>query len=867
MLKHIKTKILIFLIPIIAIIVTFTFIVSISIGQSMLDNETRDKMLVLDELKSSEIQNLINEMNSITVSIVSNVSKTYNKIDFDEYETILSDIMGTNPNIYGVAIILEPYVLGDDISYSATYAQKNEDGTIYSDTEYTKNTYNFYGSEYYELAKKSDSLSFSKSTKDKISGKNIIVSSMPIKDDNGNFIGCVATKIQLDSLSAILNTYANDFSKLYIIDENGIFIAHEDIENVKNGVSVYDLNNEELNNALENEIYKNNEGVFNYTNEGVKYTAFYNTISNFNWKLINVIPYKDLTYDITDKSSLFFILAALNIVVLALLMMYLINRYVEKPIKVLLKEVELVANNTYKPGIPEELKNNKDEFGTLGYEIDIMKTKLKNYQNELEDAVNKNLSFAEEMKVQNDSLIKNENQLIEALNYRRAILNSLPDLLFVVNLDGQIIEQVGYNSSKIINSDDFVGNYFYDILEDKNLIDTIYEKVDAVSGTQNVGFLELCLIDDKYEEHFDIRFSQCTNDTFVALIRNMTDFQKQIKEINYLVNFDQLTGLLNRVNLRKQTNELIKYKDFPFVIVIADIIGVKLVNSSYGFEVGDIFIKEFADILINTQFGDKILGYYGGGQFCILLKNADDVKAEEFIKIVKDECKNHFIKDINISAAFGYYCMQDEHSSVDYAINTAEKFLFANKNKEYANNHIDTIEIINRTLQAKSPREQFHSDRVADLCQKFAKVYGFSEKEQMQMHTAGLLHDIGKIGIPENILDKPGRLTDQEFVEMRKHPEIGHKILEASGNMNEIADIIVSHHERWDGTGYPNGLKGNEIPLKSRMITIIDAYDAMVSDRSYRNGVATELAIKELIRCKDIQFDPELVDMFIDKIL
>ncbi|MFV0315295.1 MAG: HD-GYP domain-containing protein, partial [Anaerotignum sp.] len=131
----------------------------------------------------------------------------------------------------------------------------------------------------------------------------------------------------------------------------------------------------------------------------------------------------------------------------------------------------------------------------------------------------------------------------------------------------------------------------------------------------------------------------------------------------------------------------------------------------------------------------------------------------------------------------------------------------------------------------------------------------------------GLLHDIGKIGISENLLNKPGELTGKEYEEICKHSEIGYRIVKASENMKEISESILSHHEKWDGSGYPRGIKGEEIPIASRIIAITDTYDAMTSDRSYRLAMPKTDAIEELIRCKGTQFEPGLVDVFVNEVL
>ena len=178
-----------------------------------------------------------------------------------------------------------------------------------------------------------------------------------------------------------------------------------------------------------------------------------------------------------------------------------------------------------------------------------------------------------------------------------------------------------------------------------------------------------------------------------------------------------------------------------------------------------------------------------------------------------------------------------------------------------------TINAIITTLHEKNKREEQHSHRVSMLCESMAKALALPEDRIKELKTAGLLHDIGKIAIEENILNKPGKLTNEEWEEIKRHPEIGYRILSTVNDMSEMAEYVLYHHERYNGMGYPKGLKGEEIPLQSRIIAIADTYDAMVSERSYRGALPEEVAIKELAINAGIQFDLELVEIFIEKVL
>lgn len=179
----------------------------------------------------------------------------------------------------------------------------------------------------------------------------------------------------------------------------------------------------------------------------------------------------------------------------------------------------------------------------------------------------------------------------------------------------------------------------------------------------------------------------------------------------------------------------------------------------------------------------------------------------------------------------------------------------------------NTISTIINTLHEKNPREEQHSRRVSEICQKIGKEIGFSEIEVSRLKIIGLLHDIGKIAIEEGILNKPGKLTTKEWDEIKRHPDIGYRILSSSYDMLELAECILAHHERWDGTGYPKKLKGEAIPRVARIIALADCYDAMTSERSYRNALSKKEALTEIQNNSGIQFDPEIVSIFVEMVL
>ena len=176
-----------------------------------------------------------------------------------------------------------------------------------------------------------------------------------------------------------------------------------------------------------------------------------------------------------------------------------------------------------------------------------------------------------------------------------------------------------------------------------------------------------------------------------------------------------------------------------------------------------------------------------------------------------------------------------------------------------------TINLILNALFEKNPREMMHSKRVGEIAEQIATKMGLSEETIHNLKTAGMMHDIGKIGIDESILNNPGRLTDIEWEEIRRHPEIGYRILNTVSEFSDIATCVLEHHEHWDGRGYPRGLKGDQISLEARIVGFADAYDAMTTSRTYRNALDEPNALEEIQQCAGTQFDPDIVQLFTDE--
>lgn len=334
-------------------------------------------------------------------------------------------------------------------------------------------------------------------------------------------------------------------------------------------------------------------------------------------------------------------------------------------------------------------------------------------------------------------------------------------------------------------------------------------------------------------------------------------------EILYMSYHDQLTGVYNRRFFEEEFNRYNAKRYMPISLIMADVNGLKLINDAFGHEAGDELLKRMARVLGENCRDGEVIARLGGDEFVILLPSTDEYEAEAIVKRIKSSCHNEAFKNIEFSMSFGWDSKTTVDESIKDLFKRVEDQMYRNKLVESPSIRGKMFDTVIKTLHAKNEREERHSSRVSEYSELIAKSLCMNSIKVKELKTAGWLHDIGKIAISDSILDKTGKLDDEEWKEVKKHPEIGYRILNSVNEFTELSEHILSHHERYDGKGYPKGLKGDEIPLQSRIIAIADAYDAMTSDRTYRNALSENEAIQQLKINSGTQFDPLLVDVFV----
>jgi len=327
---------------------------------------------------------------------------------------------------------------------------------------------------------------------------------------------------------------------------------------------------------------------------------------------------------------------------------------------------------------------------------------------------------------------------------------------------------------------------------------------------------------------------------------------------------DQLTGLYNRRFFEEEIERLDIKRQLPLSIIMADINGLKIINDIYGHQQGDKTLKKIADILKEVFREDDIVARQGGDEFAVLLPKTNAKELKIIINRVKEKIvevnKN---ENIAISIALGSAIKKNTEQNINDIFKKADDNMYQNKLSESRSNKNNIVQGLLNTLAAESYETKEHALRMTKLALDFGEKLGLSNAEINRLSLLATLHDIGETNINKEILNKPGKLNKKEWEIMKNHSEQGYKIASTSEEFALVADEIFSHHEHWDGSGYPEGLKGEEIPYLARIISIIDAYDVMTTERPYSDPISKEEALEEIKSCAGSQFDPELGKTFI----
>ena len=366
-----------------------------------------------------------------------------------------------------------------------------------------------------------------------------------------------------------------------------------------------------------------------------------------------------------------------------------------------------------------------------------------------------------------------------------------------------------------------------------------------------------------YENELIIYYVDITDIKNEQSILTIDDNIYYLKDREILLFKDKLTGLYNKTFFEEELSRLDTERQLPISLIMGDINGLKLINDAFGHSMGDSVLKKAAGIMTDSFRDEDIISRVGGDEFVILLPLTMEKTALEIVERVKRKLENNPLEYIKISISFGTATKTSVDEDINKVYKKAEDRMYFNKLKESKEAKLSMIEFLKKRLEKITYETKSHYDRLRELTMMMAEALDLSEPEKEELKLLSEFHDIGKIGVPRNILQKEGRLNREEWEDVKRHSEIGYYIAKEIKDASSIDELILTHHERWDGKGYPGLLKEEEIPLSARIFALADAYDMMVNDRPFQTRMTKNAALKEIKEQSGRQFDPELAEIFV----
>ncbi|HPF18209.1 MAG TPA: diguanylate cyclase [Bacillota bacterium] len=683
----------------------------------------------------------------------------------------------------------------------------------------------------------------------------------PIYDSSGTFQGVLGTHVILSSISKELKDLVEELGGYAAVIERdtGYLIANSvGRPNFRvRGGEFSRLSLPDSDSIILKEAYKHYQDTGeNNFRQTIGMDSYYVQFTDYideglDWVVVTAIPQAPLMAEIID--SIRNVTAVIILLVLAYILIYLqMSRKLISPMDDLIRSTGRIAAGDIHHRAPV-LRN--DELGTISRSFNAMADTLEEMVGSLENAVHSRTA-----------------ELAESKEQLQLILDSTAEGIYGIDRNGictfcnaRAVEMLGYetpedvlgkNTHMLIHHSDRNGTLKEEssskIYQDMKVGETVRSS-DEVFWRADGTFFDV-------EYYASPQYKAGAYIGAVVTFMDITERKEKEARIEYLSCHDSLTGLQNRRCMEDNMKNLDRPENLPLSVIFADVNGLKITNDIFGHAAGDELLRISADVLTSAARERDVVARIGGDEYVIVMPNTDRRDADRVKKDIIRRISKRKIHAIKCSMAVGSETKTDSAVTIEELVNSAENEMYKHKVQSKRESGIDSVETILASLHEASPRERLHSENVKSLSEAIGRELKLDAPELKKLGEAAYLHDIGKIAFSEDLL-KEEDLDNEQKMRIQEHSIVGFRVLNLFDDTLDLAEMVYSHHENWDGTGYPKGLKGEEIPMGARIIRVAETFDAKTNPNigdSVDRDTATEL-IQELAGSR---FDPAVVEAF-----